>query len=563
MFRKKGAGRAVLFMSYIVIARRYRPQSFDEVVGQEYVATTLKNAILENKVSHAYIFSGPRGVGKTSMARIFAKALNCAKGAGVSPCNECDQCRRISSGTDTDVIEMDAASNRKIDDIRNIISNVAYTPLRSRYKVYIIDEAHQVTTDAFNALLKTLEEPPAHVKFILATTEINKLPDTIVSRCQRFNFRYIPAGLVYQQISNIARSEKLKIDDGVLRAVARLSRGSMRDAQSILDQLISYGGAKASAKDLEMLSGAIDPAVIFELTEAIYQARLDGIINIADKIISEGKDINIFLDQLIEHFWHLILLLVKPKEQSIDILDDGELSQKQAGYFSVETLLEYVKIISDDRRNLRETSASRLWVELMLLKLAQMNPLKRRNNHSAQEAAVKVCPPDAVVADMPGPADAGGADKATAEPEVTGAGEQPPNMELLTDPDKKSLWSQIVAEVKKNSPAKVYPFLKEGQLVGMSRHEIVIGFLKLHGFHRNRLEEITNKRVVEECVEKVTGSRLPVSLTVLDDNATSTDKNDPSNNNPVYSGSKSDEITQDETIQDIIRTFEARVIKIE
>ena len=550
-------------MSYIVIARRYRPQTFEEVVGQEYIATTLKNAILENRVSHAYIFSGPRGVGKTSIARIFAKALNCAKGPTVKPCGECEQCKRISEGTDTDVIEMDAASNRKIDDVRNIIANVAYTPLRSRYKIYIIDEAHQVTTDAFNALLKTLEEPPAHVKFILATTEMNKLPDTIVSRCQRFSFRRIPMSLIYQQLSNIIKSEKLKIEDHVLKAVARLSRGSMRDAESILDQLISYSGTKASMKDLEMLSGAIDPAIIFELVDAIYQNRLDKIINMTDKIISEGKDINIFFEQLTEHFWNLILLLINPDEQNIDVIENRNLYHNQAKYFNIEVLLEYVRIINKNRRGLRETAASRLWIELTLLKLAQMSLSKHHNNYVAKETNTNVRYPDTVSEGAVKHFSISGKDGIIPESSAMKTGEQLQNMELLTEQDKKSLWFQVVTEVKKISPAKVYPFLKEGQFVGMNQHEVVVGFLKLHNFHRNRLEEIENKKMVEDCIEKVMGNRLPLSLTAIDGNASSASKDDLDGNNSTHSANKDNEIMQNETIQDIIRTFEARVINNE
>ena len=225
--------------TYTVFARRYRPATFDEVTGQEHVATTLKNAITENRVGHAYLFSGPRGVGKTSMARIFAKALNCGKKPTTEPCGKCESCTRIHEGNDADVIEMDAASNRSVEDARSLREGVRYAPLRSRLKIYIIDEAHMLTREAFNTLLKTLEEPPPHVKFILATTEIHKFPDTITSRCQRFEFRRITTKDVAKRLEQIAKGEKIKIDADVLGAVARAGRGSMRDAQSVLDQLVA------------------------------------------------------------------------------------------------------------------------------------------------------------------------------------------------------------------------------------------------------------------------------------------------------------------------------------
>src|ERR1051326_5667397 len=241
--------------TYTVFARRYRPVAFEEVVGQEHVWTALRNAITGNRVAHAYLFNGPRGVGKTTMARLLARALNCAKGPTETPCGTCELCCAVHEGADADVIEMDAASNRSVEDARDLREGIRYAPLRARSKIYIIDEAHMLTREAFNTLLKTLEEPPPHVKFIFATTEVHKLPDTIVSRCQRFDFRRITTADIVRRLRQVVDGEKLKVDEALLAAVARSSHGGMRDAESLLDQLISFKAKGLSEEDVAAVIG--------------------------------------------------------------------------------------------------------------------------------------------------------------------------------------------------------------------------------------------------------------------------------------------------------------------
>ncbi len=245
-------------MSYIVFARKWRPRDFDEVIGQEHVTVTLKNAISLGRIAHAYLFAGPRGVGKTTVARIFAKALNCEKGPTVKPCNVCASCKEVVSGNSIDVLEIDGASNRGIDEVRSLRENIRFSPIGSKFKVYIIDEVHQITSDAFNALLKTLEEPPPHVKFIFATTQPHKVPGTILSRCQRFDFKRITLDLIISKLKNIVSEEKIKIEEEVLFTIARAADGSMRDAEVLLDQLNCATEGKIKIKDASEMLGVIE-----------------------------------------------------------------------------------------------------------------------------------------------------------------------------------------------------------------------------------------------------------------------------------------------------------------
>ena len=361
--------------SYTVIARRYRPQIFEDVIGQEYITTTLKNAITENKVAHAYIFAGTRGVGKTSLARIFAKALNCKEGPTAAPCNKCEFCKSIAEGNDPDVIEIDAASNRGIEDVRNLQESIGYIPLRAKYKLYIMDEAHQLTKESFNALLKTIEEPPPHVKFIFATTDPNKLPDTILSRCQRFNFRPIPSKKIYEQLAKICQNEKFTCQQDIITAIAKLAHGSMRDAQSLLDLAISSYSDKATLSDLGFLSDAASFDNVFKLADAIAGYKLDDIVSVIDGIFKEGKDVNAFIEQMVEHFWHLILIQISSAKIDLleeEIIENKEHLRAQARDFRVEILIDFISLLQETKRNIKETVNNRLHLEFACLKLAKL-----------------------------------------------------------------------------------------------------------------------------------------------------------------------------------------------
>lgn len=296
-------------MAYEVLARKWRPQHFEDVLGQEHVTRTLVNAIESKRIAHAYLFVGPRGIGKTTLSRIFAKALNCSASgdATAHPCDKCDNCREIMAGTSLDVVEIDAASNNGVDNIRDLRSTVQFTPASSRYKVFIIDEVHMLSTGAFNALLKTLEEPPPHVKFIFATTEFDKLPSTIVSRCQRFDLRRIPTALIVRNLSRICASEGVAASEDALLAVARGAEGGMRDALSALDQLISFKGDSIAEQDVVSVFGLVSRGQIADLTTAVLKGDMAAGLKIIDVLDRNGKDLRRLVVEMLEHFRNVIV----------------------------------------------------------------------------------------------------------------------------------------------------------------------------------------------------------------------------------------------------------------
>src|SRR3954464_7583163 len=287
---------------YVVVARRYRPQDFSQLIGQDQVSQALANAITTNRVGHAYLFTGARGVGKTSTARIFAKALNCVKGPTTEPCGECDICQGIAAGADVDVLEIDGASNRGIDEIRQLRSNVNVRPSRARYKIYIIDEVHMLTTPAFNALLKTLEEPPEHVKLIFCTTEADKIPITVLSRCQRFDFAPIETRSILGRLEEIAKSEGVEADPDALQILARRAAGSMRDSQSLLEQLLTFGGKKIAVEDVHAMLGTAKSSRLAAITQSIIRRDAAAALAEVDAAIREGVDLGQFAEQLVGYF---------------------------------------------------------------------------------------------------------------------------------------------------------------------------------------------------------------------------------------------------------------------
>ncbi|AWD65054.1 DNA polymerase III subunit gamma/tau [Priestia megaterium] len=359
-------------MAYQALYRVYRPQSFNDVVGQQHIIKTLQNALVQEKFSHAYLFSGPRGTGKTTAAKILAKAVNCEKAPIAEPCNECATCRGITDGSISDVIEIDAASNNGVDEIRDIRDKVKYAPSAVRYKVYIIDEVHMLSIGAFNALLKTLEEPPAHVIFILATTEPHKIPLTIISRCQRFDFKRIsPEDIVYR-MKEVLGSEELEVSEGALYEIAKASEGGMRDALSLLDQAISYSTEKVSLEDVLSITGAVSQSFIVKIVQAIFNENIVEALDSVESLIKNGKDPARFVEDLI--FYYRDVLLYQASEENAYLLEKAavneefkELSSKMDSAFIYKVIAE----LNQTQQEMKWSNHPRVLLEVALVKLAQ------------------------------------------------------------------------------------------------------------------------------------------------------------------------------------------------
>lgn len=369
-------------MSYQVFARKWRPQKFEEMVGQTPVAKTLLNAIQNNRLAHAYLFSGARGVGKTSMARLLAKAVNCEKGPTIHPCGECHLCKEIAAGNSVDVLEIDGASNRGIDSIRELKDQIKYAPLKGKYKIYIIDEVHMLTTEAFNALLKTLEEPPPNTIFIMATTELHKIPSTILSRCQQFQFKKISRLEIMNQLKRIIQEEKIKMTEKGLLIVAKAANGSMRDSLSILDQIVSFSGTSVNDEDIRAILGVVDAKLLYDLTEALSKGSPAEALILFREVINGGYDLKYFLQEWIGHLRSLIMMQIMPDPQIFLDLPDEEISDlsRLTRLFSLDQLQRFFRIFTRAEEDLRFSSQPALILEVALIQSATLHPIEPIQN---------------------------------------------------------------------------------------------------------------------------------------------------------------------------------------
>ena len=366
-------------MSYLVLARKWRPQTFAEVIGQPHVSRTLQNAISKNRIAHAYLFCGARGVGKTSVARILAKTINCMTPVASGPCNHCSNCREITQGNSVDVLEIDGASNRGIDSIRDLRETVRYRPAKSKYKIYIIDEVHMLTAEAFNALLKTLEEPPEHVLFIFATTEPHKIPVTILSRCQRFDFRRIPTQQLVEHLRHIAVEEQVDLPEGVLYALAREADGSMRDAQSLLEQILTFSGEDLTGEEVLDILGIVDRKSVHKVAAGVLENDARTCLEVVADLYRRGIDTKRFCQQLCDYFRNLLVLATggQGAEPLLDLPEDEILVlRSELGKTSPESLHLIFQMVLKAEEDIRRSSLPRITLEMLLLRLTQLPQLE-------------------------------------------------------------------------------------------------------------------------------------------------------------------------------------------
>ncbi len=500
-------------MSYTVFALKWRPQNLDEIIGQPEVVARLKGALEKNRLAHAYLFAGPRGVGKTSTARILAKALNCKNGPTTNPCGKCAPCIEIAQGRSLDVIEIDGASNRGIEEIRSLRENVKFAPTSGKFKVYIIDEVHMLTQEAFNALLKTLEEPPEFVKFIFATTHPHKVIPTILSRCQRFDFRRISVMETITQLEKIAKQEKIGIDKEVLFAVAKASDGSLRDAESILDQLVSFTKEKISLGDVVSILGLVEQEALFELTNKIIQRDPKAALSLFNEIIDEGKDIGVFLTNLIEHFRNLMIAKITNADaQLIDLPEDiCKKLLEQSKAFSLEEIFNVFNILVNTQDMSKRLDSLRIPLEISLVKLAhdksgsKIHPIPVSNPPKEIKAQIKEIEPPNREADPPA---------------VVGA--KMPKFEESGDSvslDKiRGIWLSIIDGLSKIK-ISVSTYLNEGNPIKFEDNVLTISFPKNYSLHKESLERKENRAIVEKTLSESLNTDLRVNFILSKESA--------------------------------------------
>ncbi len=564
-------------MTYLVMARKYRPQSFDEVVGQSHVTTTLKHAIETNRISHAYLFAGPRGTGKTTVARILAKGLNCKEGPTPQPCNSCDSCKEIIIGRSLDVVEIDGASNNSVDDIRALRENIRYVPSQQKYKVYIIDEVHMLSDSAFNALLKTLEEPPTHAIFVFATTEPHKVPQTVLSRCQRFDFRRIPTTDLVKTVESIGEKEDLSIEKEASYILARRADGSLRDVLSLLDQVIAYGGENESEGEKkrmitpELVSetlGLVDQETLFEITDTIVRKDSAKGISILNQLIDSGIDLPEFVNSLIQHLRNLLVAKVSGESNVLfDVSDDFiEKYKERSSAFSEGDLLRMIKAVADLNVSLKRASDPRILLEMTLMKL-----LKMESSVNLADVLDKL---DLLEGGLSGCDDSDGATETKAPPTpsdhsatmcrslTTEKNRAQPFASALK---RKSLgratefsieaiqkrWDEVLGKIKKRKMS-LWSLLKDGEVMGLAQDTLTVEFHNGRTFHKRQAERKENFNLIQKTLGEVFDQPFKLKFELNEAKMPSSAKSGDVN--------PRDEVAKDPLIKSIMDTFEGEII---
>ena len=468
-------------MSYQVIARKYRPQRFADVVGQEHVTQTLANAITQKRIAHAYLFCGPRGTGKTTIARIFAKCLNCTGGPKVDFDEKDFHVQEITEGRALDVLEIDGASNNGVEQVRELRETCKYAPANSTFKIYIIDEVHMLSTAAFNALLKTLEEPPAHVKFMFATTDPEKVLPTILSRCQRFDLRRIPAALITKHLAEIAKKEKVKIDEAALHAIARGADGGMRDAESTLDQLISFCGDKIEEADVLSMFGLAAESQILNLSKAVLAGEIQTALTQLNELAQNGKDLGRLLSDLLNHFRNLLIFQISRGDLNLLEVSEAEVValKEQSALVNAESFTRILEVFADAELNLRDAASKKIFLEVALLKaieargavsidsvLKQLNQLRGQSGTDIMPVASATLSPSSVA-------------KPTTKVHQEMAASSDSTIQRFNDSTPSAnlseLWTKLVEAVGKVSPF-TRSYLVDANPVSFEKNILVIGF---------------------------------------------------------------------------------------